>query len=84
MPELSGLEGLRAREAEAASRSQRSRDVSDGGEGGLPGRDERDGWSGIEAYLARRTDAAFSHGVCPDCYASVVQPEIDALKRDPG
>ncbi len=44
-------------------------------------RDERGGWSGIEAYIAKRTEAAFSHGICPDCYATIVQPEIDALRR---
>ncbi len=33
----------------------------------------------VEQYIASRSKAEFSHGVCPDCYAKHVQPEIDAL-----
>lgn len=31
-------------------------------------RDERGGWERLEAYVATRTDASFSHGLCPDCF----------------
>ncbi len=30
-------------------------------------RDERGSWSQVEVYVARRTDAKFSHGMCPEC-----------------
>jgi hypothetical protein len=30
-------------------------------------RDDRGYWSRIEAYLSARTDAKFTHGICPDC-----------------
>jgi ligand-binding sensor domain-containing protein len=30
-------------------------------------RDDRGYWSKIEAYLSARTDAQFTHGICPDC-----------------
>jgi hypothetical protein len=30
-------------------------------------RDDRGYWSKIEAYLSARTDAKFTHGICPDC-----------------
>lgn len=30
-------------------------------------RDEQGSWSQVEVYVARRTDAQFSHGMCPDC-----------------
>lgn len=30
-------------------------------------RDERDAWVHIEHYLQERTDASFTHSVCPDC-----------------
>jgi sigma-B regulation protein RsbU (phosphoserine phosphatase) len=43
-------------------------------------RDQRDVWVGIEQYITQRTEASFSHGVCPDCYESVVKPELDRLR----
>lgn len=30
-------------------------------------RDDRGYWEKIESYLGRHSDAAFSHGICPDC-----------------
>ncbi|MBI4473948.1 MAG: response regulator transcription factor [Acidobacteria bacterium] len=39
-------------------------------------RDQRDVWVGIEQYITQRSDASFSHGVCPDCYESMVKPEL--------
>lgn len=30
-------------------------------------RDEQGTWSQLEQYIVDRTDAAFSHGMCPDC-----------------
>jgi phosphoserine phosphatase RsbU/P len=38
-------------------------------------------WVPIEVYVARRTDASFSHGVCPDCFTDRVQPELARIKR---
>jgi phosphoserine phosphatase RsbU/P len=32
-------------------------------------RDEGDDWQQVEAYIAEHSEAAFSHGICPDCYA---------------
>ncbi len=43
-------------------------------------RDDRDKWVGIEQYISQRTEASFSHGVCPDCYEQVVKPELDRLR----
>jgi DNA-binding response OmpR family regulator len=43
-------------------------------------RDERGHWTRIEHYLAARTQASFSHGVCPDCNSSVVKPELERLR----
>jgi DNA-binding response OmpR family regulator len=42
-------------------------------------REEDDSWIRLEQYLTRRTDAALSHGICPDCYEQHVRPELDAL-----
>jgi hypothetical protein len=30
-------------------------------------RDDQGYWNKIEAYLSTRTDATFTHGLCPDC-----------------
>jgi DNA-binding response OmpR family regulator len=43
-------------------------------------RDAHDRWTSIEHYITQRTDASFSHGVCPDCYESVVKPELDRMR----
>lgn len=36
-------------------------------------RAENEEWSTVEEYIAGRTEASFSHGVCPDCYEMVVK-----------
>jgi hypothetical protein len=33
-------------------------------------RDEQGGWNQLEAYLQQHTEAAFTHGICPDCAAA--------------
>jgi ligand-binding sensor domain-containing protein len=35
-------------------------------------RDDKGYWSRIEAYLSARTDAQFTHGICPDCNAKLI------------
>jgi DNA-binding response OmpR family regulator len=39
-------------------------------------RDEADHWAPVEVYLARRTEASFSHGICPECFEAQVAPEL--------
>ncbi len=39
-----------------------------------------DRWEQVESYIGKRTDAQFSHGICPDCYSSIVRPQLDELK----
>jgi integral membrane sensor domain MASE1 len=34
-------------------------------------RDDHDYWHSVEEYISDRTDAQFSHGICPDCVAEV-------------
>jgi sigma-B regulation protein RsbU (phosphoserine phosphatase) len=43
-------------------------------------RDEQNYWLRVENYLLEHADVAFSHGICPDCYATVVQPQLDNLE----
>ncbi|MBI4608539.1 MAG: response regulator transcription factor [Candidatus Rokubacteria bacterium] len=44
-------------------------------------RDERDEWVPLDWYVATRTDAAFSHGICPECLETTVKPEMERRKR---
>jgi phosphoserine phosphatase RsbU/P len=32
-------------------------------------RDDQDYWQKLEAYLSKHSDAQFTHGICPDCFA---------------
>ena len=44
-------------------------------------RDEgEDTWMPVEEYIGNRTGADFSHGICPNCYNTVVQRELDQLR----
>lgn len=40
-------------------------------------RDESQQWSQVEEYVSRRTEAKFSHGICPDCYERHLRPQLD-------
>jgi sigma-B regulation protein RsbU (phosphoserine phosphatase) len=42
-------------------------------------RDEDSHWVSIENFISQRTEASFSHGVCPSCYQDFVKPELDKL-----
>ncbi len=44
-------------------------------------RDEEQHWSQVEEYVSRRTEAQFSHGVCPDCYDRVLKPQLEAVQQ---
>ena len=37
-------------------------------------------WQQVEGYIAEHSDAQFSHGICPSCYATI-SAELDALSR---
>lgn len=39
-------------------------------------RDDKDYWQSVEQYIADKTDAVFSHGICPDCYTKVAGKEL--------
>lgn len=42
-------------------------------------RDDRNYWQQVEGYISDHSEAQFSHGICPECYARFVQPELDRL-----
>jgi len=38
-------------------------------------------WQQLEGYIAEHSDAQFSHGICPTCYAAVTAEIDDVQKR---
>jgi DNA-binding response OmpR family regulator len=45
-------------------------------------RDDQNYWQQIESYINARTGTDFSHSVCPDCYTSVIKPQLEELRRE--
>lgn len=43
-------------------------------------RNDRNYWQQVESYIAERSEAEFTHGVCPHCYETIVKPELDLLR----
>jgi len=39
----------------------------------------KDYWEAVEKYIAGRSQAQFSHAVCPDCYEKIVKPQLDKM-----
>lgn len=47
-------------------------------------RNDQNYWQRVEDYVAANADVRFSHGVCPDCFEKVVEPQLaDAGIRMP-
>lgn len=38
-------------------------------------RNEKEYWEQVEEYISERSDASFTHGICPDCFESRVWAE---------
>lgn len=47
-------------------------------------RDEEQRWQQVEEYVSRKTEATFSHGICPDCYEVHIRPQLDNVGMHPG
>lgn len=43
-------------------------------------RDDNNYWQQVDSYIAQHSEAIFSHGICPDCYVKIIQPQIDGRK----
>lgn len=39
-------------------------------------RDDENYWHGVESYISAHTNTRFSHGICPSCYAHVLETEL--------
>lgn len=38
-------------------------------------RNEQESWDQLESYISQHTDAQFSHGICPECFAKAAPPK---------
>ena len=48
-------------------------------------RSDEDSWQQLEKHIMDHSEAQFNHGICPNCYETVVRPELEAYtKRPPG
>ncbi|HEV2176394.1 MAG TPA: response regulator transcription factor [Terriglobia bacterium] len=45
-------------------------------------RDDGNYWQQVEAYITERSEAEFSHGICPGCFAQFVEPELARLQAE--
>lgn len=41
-------------------------------------RDDSNYWTQVESYITDRSNAQFSHSICPECYEKIVKPQLDA------
>ena len=44
-------------------------------------RNDNDYWQEIEVYIREQTGSGFSHGICPDCFETVVKPGLEEDER---
>jgi sigma-B regulation protein RsbU (phosphoserine phosphatase) len=44
-------------------------------------RDDQNYWQQVEGYIEDHADVSFSHGICPDCYTNIVEPQLEQLKN---
>jgi phosphoserine phosphatase RsbU/P len=47
-------------------------------------RDEKQEWQPVEQYINERSEASFSHGVCPECYGKHILPQLQSLGKNTG
>ena len=44
-------------------------------------RDEHEEWEPLETYVAKHSEAHFTHVICPKCMERCVRPELDELRK---
>jgi phosphoserine phosphatase RsbU/P len=37
-------------------------------------------WQQVEGYISEHSEVQFSHGICPECYTTFVQPQLDRIQ----
>jgi PAS domain S-box-containing protein len=45
-------------------------------------RDDEDYWHSIENYISMHTPTMFSHGICPSCMRTEVEPRLERIMRE--
>jgi phosphoserine phosphatase RsbU/P len=45
-------------------------------------RDDKNYWRQVESYLAEHSEAQFSHGICPECYAKLTASEFEDVPTE--
>ena len=43
-------------------------------------RNDQNYWQQVESYVSEHSEAQFSHGICPDCYETVIKTELSHLR----
>lgn len=44
-------------------------------------RDDQNHWQQMETFISKRSEAQFSHSICPSCYDSVVKTQLEDLDK---
>ena len=44
-------------------------------------RDDNNYWQQVETYIGGKTGTNFSHSVCPQCYESIIAPQLEKLRQ---
>lgn len=44
-------------------------------------RKDRYYWQQLEGYISENSEVEFTHGICPECYAIHLEPELDRWKK---
>ncbi len=44
-------------------------------------RKDRYYWQQLESYISENSEVEFTHGICPECYAIHLEPELDRWKK---
>ena len=45
-------------------------------------RDDEGFWSQFETYVSQRTEAKFTHGICPQCIEELYPEEFQRIKKN--
>ncbi len=43
-------------------------------------RDDQNYWQQVDSYISKHSEVEFSHGICPGCYDSLVEPQLRQIK----
>ena len=43
-------------------------------------RDDKDYWQSVECYISKHSEAKFSHGICPTCYETMIEPQLEETR----